>query len=107
MVLDLVVEITIKSDFTSADVISCLSKLRGSPWRSERRSRGGFKLYHRTTEKEKREGNIRLRRTQDTTDGHKRIYATAVGVDEVKLASEFIEWILTHFRDKIIRITVV
>lgn len=47
-----------------------------------------------------------MRRTQDTTDGHRRIRVTAVGVDEVKLASEFIEWILTHFRDKTIKITV-
>jgi len=102
----LVIKITIKSDFTAVDLIRYLSKLKGSPWSSERRSRGGFRLYHVTTEKVGREGNIRLRRTQDTPDGHKRIYVTSVGVDEVKLASEFIEWILTHFRNKIIKITV-
>jgi hypothetical protein len=105
--LALVVEITIKSDFTAADIVSHLSKLKNSPWHSEKRSRGGFRLYHSTTEKQGREGNIRLRRTKNTEDGHKRIYATSVGVDEVDLASKFIYWVLTHFRDKTIRITIV
>ena len=102
----MVVKITIKSDYATTDIINLLSKLNRSPWRSERRSRGGFKLYHITTEKEGREGNIRLRKTQYTKDGHKRIYATAVGFDEANLTSKFIKWILTHFRDKTHRITI-
>ena len=103
----MVVEIVIKCDFSSMDIVSHLSKLgRRSPWRSERRPRGGFKFFHRTTDRVGREGNIRIRKTQKTSDGHKRIYATAVGVDEIKLTSEFIEWLLTHFRDKILRIVV-
>ncbi len=103
----LVVEITIKSDFTAAEIVSHLSKLKNSPWHAEKRSRGGFRLVHSATEKHGREGNIRLRRTKNTEDGHKRIYATSVGVDEVDLASKFIYWVLTHFRDKTIRITIV
>ena len=102
----MVVEISIKSDYATTEIISLLSKLKNSPWRSERRSRGGFRLYHKTTEKEGREGNIRLRKTQYTKDGYKRIYATSVGYDEAKLTSEFIEWILTHFRNKTHRITI-
>jgi len=47
----MVVEIVIKCDFSSMDIVSHLSKLRGSPWRSERRPRGGFKLFHRTTDR--------------------------------------------------------
>jgi len=101
-----VVEIGIKSEFTSMEVVSYLGTLKGSPWHSEKRKAGGYCLYHRTTERQGREGNIRLRRTGKTSDGFRRIYATAVGVDEVKLASEFIEWLLTHFRDKCIKITI-
>lgn len=87
------------------DIIGHLKTLNGSPWHSEKRKTGGYCLYHRTTEKQGREGNVRLRRTENTTDGHRKIYATAVGIDEVKLASEFIEWLFTHFREKIIKIT--
>lgn len=102
----MVVEIGIKSEFTTMDIVSYVSKLKGSPWHSERRKAGGFRLYHKTTEKQGREGNIRLRRTEKTKDGLRRIYATAVGADEVKLTSEFVEWLLTHFRNKCVKITI-
>ena len=88
------------------DIIRHLSSLRGSPWRSERRPLGGFKLFHRTTERDGREGNVRIRKTKKTEDGHKLLQITSVGIDENKLASEFIEWLLTHFRQDTIRIII-
>ncbi len=97
----MVVELHIISDFTSAELNRYLNSLTGTPWSSERRKKGGFKWFHRRCD-----GNIRIRRTATLSSGHKNIYATAVGKDEVKLASEFVEWLLMHFRDKLIEISI-
>jgi len=97
----MVVKMYIISDFTAAELNKHLNKLRGSPWSSERRPKGGFKWFH-----ERCSGNLRIRRTELLRTQHKRIYVTAVGKDEAKLISEFIEWILTHFREKLLEMRI-
>lgn len=97
----MVLEIHVISDFTSAELNSHLNKLKSSPWSSERRQRGGFTWFHNRCD-----GNIRIRRTATLSSGHKNIYITAVGKDEIKLTSEFVEWILTHFREKLIELSI-
>jgi hypothetical protein len=102
----LVIELRIKTDATSLELIAYMNKLQNSPWHAEKRQAGGYSVYHKKTAKEGREGNIRLRRTRKTEDGHRMIYATAVGVDEVEMCSNFLKWLLTHFREKMLKITI-
>jgi hypothetical protein len=42
-------------------------------------------------------GSIRIREDEQLSSGYKRIKVTAVGGNDAKLASEFVEWLLTHF----------
>jgi len=71
-----------------------------TPWMSQRRSRGGY-----TWTRSKVSGSVNLRTTRTTESGLKRIYVTVIGKGEVKLASEFIWWILHHFGNDLQRIT--
>jgi len=92
------VQITINSKFTANDLNRELKGLKRSPWSSKlRKDWPGFMWRHRRCKR----GSIRIRKDKPLSSGYKRIKITAVGQDDAKLTSEFVEWILTHFGPKL------
>jgi len=93
--------IILHGKFTAGDLNKKLQTLKRSPWKSRpRKDWPGFLWIHSRCS-----GSIMIKKEKRLSSGRLQIRLTVRGKDREKLASEFVEWILVHFKntDLIIR----